>query len=343
MKAYVYERSGPPEVLELREVDKPVPDDQQVLVRVQAVSLNPAEAHLRNSRLAARLTSRSGLFRPQPTMPAADFAGRVEAVGRSVTQFALGDEVFGRRSPGGLAEYVAVAEKPIAHKPANLTFEQAAAMPVAAVTALQSLRDTGKQQPGQKTLVNGAAGGVGTFTVQIAKALGAHVTGVCSPRNVELVRSLGADRVIDYTRADFTRIGEGYDLIIDNVGNRSWAALARALAPQGVAVVVGFTSMPLMLQNMALGPLLAKTSGKRFYTMLARISREDLNVLKAMVEAGQVTPVVDRCYPFSQVPDAFRYLESRHARGKIVVKVAQARADLTPSNLHGRFTIAPHS
>jgi NADPH:quinone reductase-like Zn-dependent oxidoreductase len=322
MKAYVYDRYGPPEVLQLREVEQPAPDDQQVLVRVHAVSLNPAEAHLR-SLLLARLMFRSGLFRPRPTIPGADFAGTVEAAGRSVTQFRPGDAVFGRRSPGGLAEYVAVSEKPIALKPANATFEQAAAVPVAAVTALQALRDAGKLQPGQTVLVNGAAGGVGTFTVQIAKALGGRVTGVCSTRNVALVQSLGAERVIDYTREDFTRQAQRYDLIIDNVGNRSVADLARVLAPAGISVGVGFTSVSRMAQNALASAWLSRTRGTRFGSILAQLTREDLTVLKDMIEAGQVKPYVDRCYPFGQVPEAFRYLETKHAAGKIVVTLAE--------------------
>ncbi|MBI5054876.1 MAG: NAD(P)-dependent alcohol dehydrogenase, partial [Chloroflexi bacterium] len=233
MKAIVYTQYGPPDVLQLQEVEKPTPNDNQVLVRVHAASLNPAEAHMRNGLPIARVFAGSEFLKPKKTILAADIAGRVEAVGKNVTQFKPGDEVFGRRSPDGFAEYVCVSENPIALKPTNMTFEQAAAVPVAALTALQSLRDNGQIQPGQNVLINGASGGVGTFTVQIAKAFGADVTGVTRTQNWDLVRSLGADRVIDYTRENFTRNGQRYDLIIDNAGNHSVADYARALTPNG--------------------------------------------------------------------------------------------------------------
>ena len=273
-----------------------------------------------SGKLMARVIGQNGLLKPKNTMLAADIAGRVEAVGKNVTQFKPGDEVFGRKSPNGFAEYVCVSENPIALKPANITFEQAAAVPVAAVTALQSLRDAGQVQPGQKVLINGAAGGLGTFSVQIAKAFGADVTGVCSTRNLEQTRSLGADRVIDYTREDFTRNGQRYDLIIDNVGNHSILDYRRALNPKGICVITGYTSMVLMIQNMILGRLMSKigTFGK-IGTMLAHITKKDLVVLKELMEAGKVVPVVDRCYLLSEVSEAYRYLITRHARGKIVV------------------------
>lgn len=321
MKAIVATRYGPPEVLQPAEVEKPTPTDDQVLVRVRAVSLNPAEWHMRQGMLLARLFSRS-LLRPKNPIPGADFAGQVEAVGRHITQFRPGDEIFGRRGAGGLAEYVCVGEKFSAPKPATLTFEQAAAIPVAGCTALQSLRDAGRVQPGQKVLVNGASGGVGTFTIQIARVLGAEVTGVCSTRNVELVRSLGADHVIDYTREDFARAGQQYDLIIDNVGNRSVLDCARVLRPNGICVGIGYWSLARMLQGAVLGPLVSRTQHKTFRGMLAHITPADLVWLADRVAAGEVVPVIDRCYPFEQVPEAYRYAEAGHARGKVVVTLA---------------------
>ena len=321
MQAAVHTRYGPPEVLSLQEVDQPAPDDHQLLVRVHAVSLNPAEWHMRNGMLLARLMGGNGLLRPKDPIPGADFAGRVEAVGRSVTQYRPGDEVFGRHSPGGLAEYVCVSEKPIAPKPANVSFEQAAAVPVAAVTALQSLRDTGRLQPGQKVLVNGASGGVGTFTVQIAKALGAEVTGVCSTAKVDLVRSLGADHVVDYTRADFTRSGHQYDLIIDNVGKLAVAGCLRALKPGGRCVGVGYGGVGPLLEGLLLAPVASRLGSKKIVGMLAHITAKDLIVLKDLIEAGTVVPVIDRCYPFSQVVEAYRYAEAGHARAKVVMTI----------------------
>ena len=271
----------------------------------------------------ARVIGGTGLLKPKRTILAADFSGHVEAVGSNVTQFKRGDEVFGRKSQDGFAEYVCVSENPIMLKPANITFEQAAAVPVAAITALQSLRDTGHIQPGQKVLINGASGGVGTFTVQIAKAFGADVTGVCHTRNVDLVRSLGADRVIDYTRQDFTRNGDRYDLIIDNVGNHSISDYARASSPKGICVIIGYTSMILMLQNLVLGRLVSRIGSRKIGMMLAHITKQDLGVLKELMEAGKVVPVVGRCYSLGEVSEAYRHLETRHAQGKIVVTFNQ--------------------
>jgi len=319
MKAIVYTQYGPPDVLHVQEVEKPTPNDNQILVQVHAVSLNPAEAHMMSGMLMARILGGNGLLKPKNTIPGADFSGRVEAVGKNVTQFRPGDEVFGRRGSSGFAEYVCVTENPIALKPANMTFEQAAAVPVAGITALQSLRDNGKIQPGQNVLINGASGGVGTFSVQVAKAFGADVAGVCSTKNLNLVRSLGADRVIDYTREDFTRNGQRYDLIIDNVGNHPVSDYVRALNPKGICVVVGYTSMGLVLQYMLLGRLISRFESKKIGSMLAHIRQNDLVVLKELMETGKVVPVVDKCYPLSQVPEAYRYLKTRHAPGKIVV------------------------
>lgn len=317
MKAVVHTKYGPPDVLQIVEVEKPAPNDDQVLVKVRAVSLNPAEAHLRNGMFLAR--PGSGLLKPRQTMLGADIAGRVEAVGKNVTQFQVGDAVFGRRAPSGFAGYICVSERPVVLKPANITFEQAAAVTTAGLTALQSLRDNGQIQAGQSVLINGAAGGLGTFSVQIAKAFGAHVTGVCSTRNLDLVRSLGADQVIDYRREDFTRTGACYDLILDNVGNRSISDIQRALKPQGICVITGFTSPGLLFQHLVLGRWVSRFGSKKIGNMISHIRKEDLLLLKELMEAGKVTPFVDKVYPLSQVTEAYRYLESKHARGKIVV------------------------
>ena len=319
MKAVVYDRYGPPDVLRIEEVEKPAPTDDQLLVRVHAVSLNPAEWHMRSGELLPRLMGGNGLFRPKKTISGADFAGRVEAVGKNVTEYKEGDEVFGRRDPNGFAEYLCVSEKPIMLKPANITFEQAAAVPVAAMTALQALRDAGQVQAGQKVLVNGVAGGVGTFTVQIAKSYGAHVTGVCSTRNLDLVRSLGADEVIDYTREDFSRSGQRYDLIIDNVGNHSIADYQRTLGPAGICVVIGYHTTPLLLQHLLLGPLVSRKGGKKIGNMLAHIRKDDMRLMKELMESGKVVPVVDNVFPLDEVAEAYRYVEAKHARGKVVV------------------------
>ena len=319
MKAIVYTEYGSPDVLKLEEVEKPTPKDDQVLVRVHAASLNPAEAHLRRGMLMARVFAGKEFLKPKKTILGADIAGRVEAVGKNVTQFKPGDEVFGRRDPDGFAEYVCVSENPIALKPTNMTFEQAAAVPVAAITALKSLRDAGQIRAGQKVLINGASGGVGTFTVQIAKAFGAHVTGVCRTQNLDLVRSLGADQVIDYTREDFTRNGQRYDLIIDNVGNHSISDYARALTPKGICVIVGFTSVSLLLQHLLLGRLISKIGSKKIGMMMAHIKKTDLVLLKEMMEARKLSPVIDKCYPPNEVSEAYRRLEEKHARGKLVV------------------------
>lgn len=322
MQAILYTKYGPPDVLQLTEVERPVPNDDQVLVKVYAASLNPTDWHTRRGMLLARLMS-GGLLRPKQAIPGADFAGRVEAVGRAVTRFKPGDEVFGRRDPGGFAEYLCVSENPIAHKPANLTFAQAAALPVAAITALQALRDVGQIQSVHRVLVNGASGGVGTFAVQIAKSFGAEVTGVCSTRNLELVRSLGADRVIDYTQADFTRTGEQYDLILDNVGDRSVFDLRRALRQGGICVAVGFSSFGRMLKNFVQEKM-PRTGRTRFGGLLARINHKDLVVLKELIESGKVVPVIDRSYPLSEVPAAYRYAEAGRTRGKVVVALDQS-------------------
>lgn len=321
MRAIVQHRYGAPDVLELQEVDEPVVQDDRVLVRVHAASVNPVDWHFtRGTPYLIRLEA--GLRRPKVTRLGVDVAGRVEAVGRNVTLLQPGDEVFGQ-SRGSFAEYLSASEPGLARKPTNLTFEEAAAVPVAASTALQGLRDRGRIQPGQKVLVNGASGGVGTFAVQIAKSFGAEVTGVCSTRNVDLVRSLGADRVVDYTREDFTRSGQRYDLILEAVGNRSLADCRRVLGTNGALVLVGAP------EGRWLGPLvrpvtalvLSRVGRQRMGSFLASRSRDDLAVLTELLEAGKVTPVIDRHYSLGEVPEALRYLEEGHARGKVVITV----------------------
>jgi len=321
VKTVVHKRFGSPiEVLEFEEIEKPELVDDGALVRVRAASINPADWYgVMGRPYVGRI--QMGLLKPKDRTVGMDFAGTVEAVGRDVTQFRPGDDVFGRS--GSFAEYVCVSER-VAPKPANLTFEQAAAVPVAAITALQGLRDKGRLQPGQKVLVNGASGGVGTFAVQIAKALGAEVTAVCSTRNVEQARSLGADRVIDYMREDFTRGGERYDVILDVAGTRSWSRYRRVMNPRATLVIVGGPKT-----NPLLGPLghvirvlLAAWRGsQKAVFFVANLNEADLEVLRELLESGKVTPVIDRRYELSEVADAFRYLGEGHAQGKIVISV----------------------
>ena len=323
MQAIVFTQYGSPDVLQLAEIEPPTPDDNQVLVKVYAASANPLDwHHMRGAPFIARLDG--GLRKPTDTKLGADFAGRVEAVGGNVTRFHPGDEVFGASS-GSFAEYVCAAETKMAPKPANISFQAAAAVPVAALTALQGLRDTGKLQAGQNVLINGASGGVGSFAVQFAKALGAVVTGVCSTRNLDLVRSLGADQVIDYTQLDFTQDGPRYDLIYDAVGNRSVWDYRRALTPCGICVIAGFTSLPRLFEHMVLGPIASRAGAKRIGMMgIAKVTRTDLEAITAFLESGQVVPLIDRCYPLCQTAQAIRYLEAGHARGKVIVGVDQA-------------------
>jgi len=322
MKAVVYTEYGSPDVLQLTEVEKPIPQDNQVLVRVYAASANPLDWHrMRGAPFLARLDG--GLRKPKNPRLGADIAGRVEAVGSSVTQFQPGDEVFGYVT-GAFAEYVCACETDVALKPANLSFEQAASVPVVAFTALQGLRDTGHIQSGQTVLVNGASGGVGTFAVQLAKSFGAEVTGVCSTRNLDLVRSIGADHVIDYTREDFTRTGQRYDLMYDAVGNRSVADYRRALRPQGRCVIAGFTTMPRLFEHIVVGAWLSRTGGRKIGLMgTAKPNQKDLLVVKALLEAGKVVPVIDRRYPLRETAEAIRYLEAGHAKGKVIITVEQ--------------------
>ena len=324
MKAIVYTEYGAPlDVLRLKEVEKPTPRDHEVLINVHAASVNAADWRLvRADPFLARFAT--GLLKPKHTIPGADVAGRVEAVGRSVTQFRPGDEVFGDLSAcgwGAFAEYVCADENALVLKPADMTFEQAAAVPLAAVTALQGLRDQGQIKAGQKVLINGASGGVGTFAVQLAKSFGAEVTGVCSTGKVDMVRSLGADHVVDYTREDFTKTAQRYDLILAANGDRSIFDYQRALSPGGSYVTTG-GSMTQLFQAMLLGPLMSMTGGKKMGNMLARPDQKDLTFINELLESGQVAPVIDRRYPLSEVPEAVRYLEDGHAKGKVVITVA---------------------
>ncbi len=323
MKAAVRDRYGQPDVVEVREIDKPDVTDDEVLVRVRAASVNPADWYtVTGTPYVGR--AQMGLLKPKSDRLGTDFAGQVEAVGKNVTQFRPGDEVFGGKN-GSLAEYVCVREdRAVVAKPADVTFEQAAAVPVAALTALQGLRDKGRIQPGQEVLINGASGGVGTFAVQIAKALGAEVTGVCSTRNVDLVRSIGADHVIDYTQEDFTRNGRRYHLMLDIAGSRPWSECRRVLNPQATLVMIGAPK-----GNRLFGPLshvvkmrLASLRGsQKAVLFIAKFNKPDMAVLQELLEAGNMTPVVDRRYELSEIADAFRYMGEGHARGKIVLTV----------------------
>ena len=323
MKAIVYTEYGPPDVLKLEEVPKPPPSDDEVLVQVHAAAVNYGDwAFLRGKPFVVRLMS-GGLLKPKHTILGADIAGRVEAVGGNVKQFRPGDEVFGDISAcgyGGFAEYVSVPENALALKPANISFEEAAAVPMAGVVALQGLRDQGQIQAGQKVLVVGASGGNGTFAVQIAKSFGAKVTGVCSTRNVDLVRSIGADQVIDYTREDFTTSGQRYDLILGAGGYRSILDYRRALSPEGTYVMVG-GAMAQVYEAMILGPVISMTGSKKMGNLAAMSSQEDLVFMKELLEAGKVVPVIDRRYPLSEVAQALRYYGEGYSQGKVVVTV----------------------
>lgn len=322
MKAIVYHNYGSPNVLNLEDIEKPSPKDDEVLVKVRATSVNAGTWHLmRGEPFLVRMMF--GILKPKIKVLGADVAGEVEAVGKNVKQFKPRDEVYGDLSGcgfGGFAEYVAVPESALAPKPAHVTFEEAAAVPSAATTALQALRDKGQIQPGQKVLVNGASGGVGTYAVQIAKSFGAEVTGVCSTRNVDMVRSIGADHVIDYKKEDFTKNGQQYDLIIDAAAFRSIADYKPALSPTGTYVMVG-GSTAQFFQSLFLAPWLSMFSGKKMSNMLKKPSKSDLAFLKKLLETGKVKTVVGKRYTLSETPAAIRYLEEEHARGKVVITV----------------------
>jgi NADPH:quinone reductase-like Zn-dependent oxidoreductase len=314
MKAILFTEYGSADVLQFTDVEKPVPADNEVLIKVLAASANPLDWHsMRGAPFLARVEF--GLQKPRDPRLGADVAGRVEAVGKNVTQFQVGDDVFGDIFKGSFAEYACTNEKLLAVKPANTSFEAAAAVPVAALTALQGLRDKGQIRSGQKVLINGASGGVGTFAVQIAKSYGTEVTGVCSTRNLELVRSIGADHVIDYTKEDFTNNGQRYDLIFDTIGNLSVSGCQRALSPNGICAIAGFTTMFHLFQVMLFG-------GKKVGMMeTAKADKKDLLFIKELLETGKVVPVIDRTYKLNETAEAIRYLETSRARGKVVVTV----------------------
>jgi NADPH:quinone reductase-like Zn-dependent oxidoreductase len=316
MKAFIWEKYGPPETLRMADVEKPAPADDEVLVKVLAVSINPADWHsLRAKPLFSRATL--GLLRPKHKILGGDIAGQVEAVGSSVTQFKPGDEVYANlldHGYGGFAEYVSVPVDAMWFKPTNLSFEEAAAVPMAGVTALQGLHHHGEIEPGQQVLINGGSGGVGTFAVQIAKAFDAEVTGVTSTRNIDLVRSLGADYVLDYTTTDFARTGHDYDLILDTIGNRSVPDLKRALAGGGKTAVTGFTSVARLMAVSLRG-------GRDIAMVSAHVTSKELELLSELIQAGKLRPKIDRRYTFAEIPAAISYLEQGHARGKVVVGV----------------------
>jgi NADPH:quinone reductase-like Zn-dependent oxidoreductase len=326
MKAVVYCDYGITN-LKLQEIERPTPADDQVLVRVRATSLNPLDGHFVRGMWLARLMG-GGLRKPKDTRLGVDYAGTIEAVGKNVTQFKTGDEVFGARN-GSLAQYVcARADRAVALKPANMTFEQAGSVGVAASTALQGLRDIGHLQAGQKVLINGASGGVGTFAVQIAKSLGADVTGVCSTRNLELVKSIGADRVIDYTKEDFTKGDLRYDVIFDNVQNHTFSERRRVLTPNGICVLAGLggagwheDTLKHLVRSFTT-PLMSKFTSQKFGFFIAQLKHDDLALLADLMQSGKVTPVIDRTYKsLGEVQDALAYLEEGHARGKVVITV----------------------
>ncbi len=326
MKAIVYTQYGSPDVLQLKEVAKPTPKDNEVLVKVHAASVNAADLHLLRGKPFLMRFMGFGLLKPKHTILGAAMAGRVEAVGRNVKQLQPGDEVFGDVSGcgwGAFAEYLCAREDALALKPANVTFEQAAAVPLAAVTALQGLRAKGQIQAGQKVLIYGAGGGVGTFAVQIAKSFGAEVTGVCSTRNVDMVRSIGADHVIDYTQEDFTKNGQRYDFIFAVNGYHSIFDYKRALSPAGVYVMIGGSNAHLV-QAMFLGPWISMTGRQKMGSMgVAKPNQQDLVFMKELLEAGKVVPVIDRRYPLRETAEALRYLETGHTQGKVVITVEQ--------------------
>jgi len=320
MKAIVYYNYGSPDVLQLQEIEKPIPGGDEVLIKVRAASVNPFDWHfMRGTPYLVRAIA--GLRKPKVTRFGVDVAGQVEAVGRNVSEFKPGDEVFGT-CRGAFADYVCTSESTLVTKPDNVTFEQAASVPIAAFTALQGLRDKGRIQKGQKVLINGAAGGVGTFAVQIAKSFGAEVTGVCSTRNVDLVRYIGADQVIDYTQENFTRNRQRYNLILDAVGNHSLSARTGVLSPEGILVMAGGSAGKWMVGAMARSVkalVLSRFGSQKMVGLLAKWSKEDLSIMSELMATGKVTPVIDRRYGLSEVPEAIRYLEEGHARGKVII------------------------
>lgn len=322
MQAIVQEKYGSPDVLQLKEVAKPTPKDNEVLVKIHATATNPFDWHMmRAAPFFVRFSM--GLLKPKFSILGIDIAGTVEAVGQEITQFKPGDAVFGGIAPGGFAEYAVTTAANLALKPANVSFAEAAATPCVGYTAIQGMRDFGKLQAGQQVLINGASGGIGTFAVQYAKSVGAEVTGVCSTRNLDLVRSIGADHVVDYTQEDFTRTGQQYDLLFDTVANRSAADYRRALKPAGICSIAGFTAIRhMVIQVIFLGGRMSRRSDQTIGSMgTARFNQADLLVIQDLLATGKVKPVIDRCYPLSETADAIRYLETKRARGKVIVQI----------------------
>ena len=320
MKAIRYYNYGSPDVLQLEDVEKPTPNDDQVLIKVHAAAVNSFE-HRSVRATPFLIRTSNGLLKPKNPKLGADIAGTVESVGKNVTQFKVGDEVFGDIGYGGYAEYVCSRESKIAHKPADVSFEHAAAVPMAALTSLQGLRDHAKVQSGQKVLINGASGGVGTFAVQIAKYYSAEVTGVCSTRNLEMVRSIGADHVVDYTKEDFSKNGQQYDLIFDVAANRSVFAYQRALTPKGKYVMTGFSTIPHMLHVVALGSRIAKGEQRMFNMGLANVDQADLTFIGELLSAKKIIPVIDKVFPLGETAQALRQFEEVHAQGKIIISM----------------------
>ena len=332
MQVAVYTRYGPPDVVQITDVEKPIPEDNEVLIKVRAASVNPYDWHfMRGMPYLLRL--RAGLRKPKDKRLGVDVAGQVETVGRNVTQFKPGDEVFGV-SRGAFAEYACPSESKLARKPENVTFGQAASVPIAGLTALQGLRDKGQIQPGQRVLINGAAGGVGTFAVQIAKSFGADVTGVCSTRNLDMLRSIGADRVIDYTQEDFTKREQRYDVILDCVANHSLSAFRQILNPKGHYIMVGAADgggrwMIGLLARLIKALVLSCFVSQKLVMVGAKANKEDLTILHDLMQAGKVTPVIDRRYSLREVPEAIRYLEQGHTRGKVLITLGHKHNNKT--------------
>ena len=319
MKAIVYEKYGSPDVIHLKDVEKPTPKDDEVLIKIHAASVNAYDWHFLTADIFLIRFMGGGLLKPKNTRLGADIAGRIETVGINVKQFQPGDEVFGMVE-GGFAEYTCAPESALALKPVNTSFDEAAAIPMAAITALQGLRDEGQIRAGQKVLINGASGGVGTFAVQIAKSFGAEVTAVCSTRNLEQARSIGADHVIDYTKENFTKNGQQYDLVFAANGYHSLSAYKRALTPKGIYIMAG-GSMAQIFQSMLLGTIMSETGGRKMGGVSAKRNQNDLVFIKELFEAGKVKSVIDKRYPLSEAAEALRYLGAGHARGKVVISM----------------------
>jgi len=317
MKAIVYEKYGSPDVIQLKDLEKPTPKDDEVLIKIHAASVNAYDWHFLTADIFLIRFMGAGLLKPKNTRLGADVAGRIETVGKNVEQFQTGDEVFGMVE-GGFAEYSCAPESALALKPVNTSFDEAAAIPMAAITALQGLRDEGQIRAGQKVLINGASGGVGTFAVQIAKSFGAEVTAVCSSRNLEQARSIGADHVIDYTKENFTKNGQQYDLVFAANGYHSLSAYKQALTPQGIYIMAG-GSMAQIFQSMFLGSIMSEKGGRKMGGVSAKRNQNDLVYIKELFEAGKVKSVIDKRYPLSDAAEALRYLGAGHARGKVVI------------------------